>query len=259
VAQDGEPARDPSRYELCGMAMAGSSLLLCTFVRSTTINSNDLGWRGMLLAQFVLLVWATEWLVTRRFRGGLADALLTLGVVLGLAGTAYEAFMQRAYPVLGDAGRVTALEFLSSDRQLGKRTYALRQVYERLQSVLPEDAVVQHNPNRDLDDVFSELYSERQVAATARGCDLPFGGTPAACAKVVGRVGPLFDRVTRWEDAQAVCREFGISALVFRDTDPAWRMPEHWMWGRPALAANGYGRAVACGTVSPGRTASAAR
>jgi hypothetical protein len=236
----------PTRYELCGMAMAGSSLLLCTFVRSTVIELSDLGWRAMLLAQFVLLVWATEWLLSRRFRGGLADALLTLAVLLGISGTAYEAFMQRAYPPLIDSGRVAPLSFLGPDRQLGKRTYALRQVYERLQSVLPERAVVQHNPSREVDDIFSELYSERQAAATDRSCDVPFGGTPAACAKVVDRVGPLFDRVTRWEDAQAVCREFGISALVFRDTDPAWRIPGHWIWRTPVLAGNGYVRAVAC-------------
>lgn len=243
--------RDPSRYELCGMAMAGSSLLLCTFVRSTTIGSNDFGWRGMLLAQFVLLVWATEWLVSRRFRGGLADALLGFTVILGLAGTAYEAFMQRAYPVLSDSGRVKAAEFLGPDRQVGKRTYALRQVYERLQSVLPEDAVVQHNPNRDLDDVFSELYSERQVAAGDRSCDIPFGGSPAACASVVNRVAPLFEGSSTREEAEAVCRAFGISALVFRDTDPVWTVPGHWMRSTPALAANGYVRAVVCGTAHP--------
>lgn len=236
----------PTRYELCGMAMAGSSLLLCTFVRSTVIDASDLGWRAMLLAQFVLLVWATEWLLSRRFRGGLADALLTFAVLLGISGTAYEAFMQRAYPVLIDSGQVRTLGFLGSDRQVGKRTYALRQLYERLQSVLPERAVVQHNPNRDADDIFSELYSERQVAAANRGCNVPFGGTPAACAKVVDRVSPLFDRPVSWQEAQAACREFGISALVFRDTDPAWRMPEHWIWRTPVLAGNDYVRAVGC-------------
>ncbi len=241
----------PSRYELCGMAMVGSSLLLCTFVRSTSIASNDLGWRAMLLAQFVLLVWATEWLLSRGFRGGWADALLAFTVLLGLAGTVYEGVMQRTYAPLIDSGRVRAREALSPDRQLGKRTYALRQVYERLQSVLPESAVVQHNPDRDTDDLFSELYSERQAAATTRSCDAPFGGTPAICAKVVDRVSPLFAGLARGEEARAVCREFGISALVFRDTDPAWRMPGHWMWKAPALAANDYARAVTCGPTPP--------
>jgi hypothetical protein len=240
----------PTRYELCGMAMAGSSLVLCTFVRSTTISSNDLGWRGMLLAQFVLLVWATEWLMSRRFRGGLGDVLLTLMVVLGLAGTAYEVLMQRAYPVLIDSGRVATLEFLGPDRQVGKRTYAMRQVYERLQSVLPRSAVVQHNPDPDFNDLPSELYSERQVAATNKTCDVPFGGTPGACAKVVDRVSPIFDPRTSREETQGACQALGISVLVFRDTDAAWKMPGHWMRSASALAANDYARAIACGSGS---------
>ncbi len=240
----------PTRYELSGMAMAGSSLLLATFVRSTVIGANDFGWRAMLLAQFVLLVWATEWLLARRFRRDWPDALLALTLLLGVAGTAYEAFMQRSYPVLSDSGKVNMLWFFGNDRQLGKRTYALRQVYEHLQSVLPKGAVVQHNPPLGVD-LVSELYSERQAAAVDSGCDIAFGGTRAACASVVNRVAPLFIRSTTREEAWAACKASGISVLVFRDTDPAWKMRGHWMWRVPTLVANTYGRAVACGTDGP--------
>ena len=240
--------RSLTRYELCGIAMAGSSLLLSTFVRSTVITANDFGWRVTMLAQFVLLVWATEWLLSRPAGRKLSNVLLGLTLVLGLSGTAYEVLMQRFYPVLIDSGRVDTMPLLGPDRQLGKRTYALRQVYERLQSVLPEGAVVQHNPDRDDNDIVSELYSERQVAAVNSSCDYPFGGTSSACASIVNRIAPLFERSTTREEAQTMCQASGISALVFRDTDPVWNMPGHWMWKTSTLAANGYGRAVECGT-----------
>src|SRR5205085_1358213 len=48
--------------ELCGFMMAATSVILCTFLRSGVIAINDLGTRGFLVAQFVLLIWGTEFL-----------------------------------------------------------------------------------------------------------------------------------------------------------------------------------------------------
>src|SRR5262249_17333828 len=48
------------RQDLAAVAMVGVSLMLCTFLRSTLIGNNDLGWRGFLIAQFVLLLWTAD-------------------------------------------------------------------------------------------------------------------------------------------------------------------------------------------------------
>jgi len=41
--------------KLAGLVVGGMALVVCSFVRSGVIGNNDLGWRGMLVAQFFLL------------------------------------------------------------------------------------------------------------------------------------------------------------------------------------------------------------
>ncbi|MBV9766193.1 MAG: hypothetical protein JOZ48_15210, partial [Acidobacteriaceae bacterium] len=49
-----------SRNDLAAFTMIGTSLVTCTFLKSGVIANNDLGWRGFLIAQFVLLIWAAD-------------------------------------------------------------------------------------------------------------------------------------------------------------------------------------------------------
>src|SRR5262249_44838204 len=49
-----------SREQLALVILLGTSVLICTFVRSSVISFNDLGWRGLLLAQFVMILWSVE-------------------------------------------------------------------------------------------------------------------------------------------------------------------------------------------------------
>ena len=88
--------------------MGGSSLLMIMFVRSTVIGANDLAWRGAMVLQFVLLLWAAVYL-TNRFpvrreapARGLSDqqllgATLYLFLAIGGASTLYQLGMLRVY------------------------------------------------------------------------------------------------------------------------------------------------------------------
>ncbi len=49
--------------------MALVSILVCTFLRSGVIANNDLGWRGFLIAQFVLLIRGAQLLYGQKMRG----------------------------------------------------------------------------------------------------------------------------------------------------------------------------------------------
>src|SRR5262249_17990611 len=53
----GEPF---SRQDVALAIMAAVSIFLCTFLRSSLIGSNDLGWRGMMVAEIVLFFWAVD-------------------------------------------------------------------------------------------------------------------------------------------------------------------------------------------------------
>src|SRR5579864_1116083 len=146
--------------ELCGFTMAAASVLICTFLRSSVIANNDLGWRGFMVAQFMLLIWAAEFWdegvllndhkVARVRRSLISPAdrrtLMAAMIVLGVAGSLYEVVMTRFYFVILDNSKKAAY-FLRTSEQIGRRTYALRQVYEELKRTLPERTIVRHNPN----------------------------------------------------------------------------------------------------------------
>ena len=46
--------------DVCAFVMVVTSVLICTFMRSSVIANNDLGRRGLLPAQFVLLIWGAD-------------------------------------------------------------------------------------------------------------------------------------------------------------------------------------------------------
>jgi hypothetical protein len=235
--------------ELCGFTMAAVSVLLCTFLRSGVISINDLGWRGFLLAQFVLLIWAAElwddglFASSRKaepvrqsalFRGQ-RPAIAAL-LVLGVAGSLYEVCMVRFYYVISGGFD-------------GKRSYAIRQLYEGLKQMLAENAVVQHDPNHLPGDVFYGLYADRQAAAETSQCGVVFGGDPALCPGVIGPINDLFEKPAAVgpENINTVCESLSIDTLVVKDDDKVWADKNSWVWKRQPILANDYARAFLCG------------
>ncbi len=244
-------ARAPwSRWDLAACAMAGSSIAVSTFLRSGVIGNNDLGCRGFLPAQFILLLWAVSLagkpeLSGRRLRGWLAFLWL-----VGAAGTVYEVCLLRGFPVLSDFVQVTRYSWLATEGQLGKRTYAARQVYERLRETLPPAAVMEHNPDTDPGFIPYGLYADRQLAAEASNCGTVLGGDASLCASMYPILSGLFNppAAAPPQDVDAVCNQFAIRVLVARDTDRVWADPRSWVWNRKPLAANSMVRALPCGT-----------
>src|ERR1051326_7962059 len=55
--------------ELCGVVMLLTTVVMCSFVRSSVISSNDFGWRGFMFAQFILLIWGAELMSDGLFYG----------------------------------------------------------------------------------------------------------------------------------------------------------------------------------------------
>lgn len=229
-----------------GICLAGVSIAVCTFLRSATQTGNDLGWRGFLPAQFVLLLWTVDWLWSHdKAAAGwnkLTGFALAALVFIGLAGTIYEVVLLRFLVIESDVNAAPAV--FSADHNLGKRMMGAREVYERLKAVLPRDAVVQSNPDIDIDDIAFGLYANRQTALGGRGCGTPFGGSMEACREVFTPVANLFRSPSVPEaEVTAVCRKLGIKALVVQDTDPVWRLPGSWICKMQPLAANRFARA----------------
>jgi len=244
---------EASINEAAAWTLIITSLLIGTFLRSSTITNNDLGWRCFLPAQLILLLWGATIVHDWWFHGAAPQpaprlwargALATL-LILGIFGTAYEVFMLRMFPVLLDRGAITGRSLVAPGRQLGKRTYALRSAYEVLDEQLPSSAVVQSNPYT-ADPILHMLYSGHDAAAGNGECGVTFGGDPGLCALRLQKLAGLFEfRDGSYLDP--TCQEYGIDAILVEDSDRVWREPSSWVWSRHPVVANDYVRAFRCG------------
>jgi hypothetical protein len=223
---------------IAGITMAAVSVLVCTFLRSGTLEGNDLGWRGFLPAQFIMLLWAAELMVQegtraeavgRNFRSWwLRSPVWAPLIVLGVLGTCYEVVMLRTYFVLNDADKVWPTMY-APDRSFGVRALELRRAYDALDQILPRTARVQSSPEHRYFDFYFGLYSNRQTVLGDGACGAVFGGDPAPCPAALAEVSEIFDGGPDWETVRDTCRKLSIDALVVTDFDPAWGF-QSWAW-----------------------------
>lgn len=249
-----------TQRQMCWVMFA-VCLLLMTFVKSDTTGSNDLGFRGMLVVQFVLLIFAAPTAYDYLSRKGaiVAEgkpvrwirAALISTLTLGVAGTACQLVLLRFYPPLADEGRLVRSESFLGAPGFGERTFWLRQGYGRLGHLISPTAAIQYNPLGS--EVFVEhLYSGRQAIMGDDGCGSAFGGDISACKKAMPYVSSAFndpDTVRSW-NLDGFCDSFHVSVLVANDTDAVWGDRNSWVWNRPALIANPSMRAIRCGTAA---------
>lgn len=246
-----------TREEETGWMIVGTSFLVGSFLRSTALGSNDLGWRCFLQAQFILLLWAVllvdEWWSSQRspkvMRSEVAS-LVRIVAAIGLIGTIYQVSMLRIFPILQDhvLRHPTTAPWMDQDYQLGKRTYALRSVYESLRTVLPANAIVQYNPNAP-SFISDGLYSGHGAAMGIPQCGAVFGGDALRCDSRTKSIVPLFEKPSPAESAglDVLCRQYGINVMLVNDLDSAWREQDSWVWTRKPILSNDYVRAFACG------------
>jgi len=234
-------------------------LLTMSVLQSDSSGSNDLGFRGMLVVQFVLVLWAAPVVydVFFRSRGVVATdlggrrwikAALVLTLLLGVVGTACQLLALRFYPLLADAGKITRSESFLGSTGFAERTYWLRQGFDQLNALTPSKAVVQYNPAGS-ETVMAHLYSTRQAAMGDPECGSPFGGDLRKCKQMYPYVAAVFnspEAIRNWS-LERLCDEFHINVLVATDADPAWRDRYGWVWIKPALSTNPALRAVPCG------------
>jgi MFS family permease len=256
-----------NQTEWAAITISAASLFICTFTKSTVISSNDLGWMSALLVQFILLLWAAEmWneglvgfgtsregQIAKQLR--VAPRLVSMTLVMGVMGSCYGICIQRSYPILADLSGVHKYSWLALDQRLGRRSFELRRAYEEMDRILPARAIVQADPAPEIGDIPAELYSGRQMVADVGDCGTVFGGSKQFCNEVIlPRLNPLFDdqQPVSAEMVSETCREFSITALLFKDTDPVWRDKSSWIWKTSSLLSNDFVRVIQCGGTESG-------
>ncbi len=242
------------RFEII---LLGTVAVLLSFVYSTLITINDLGIRGWLLGQVVLLVWASDilqdWLgklppwpqnIFRRVAGqpSIGRAVLAL-LVLGILTTCLEAFSTRMWSMLVDWDVAGFPNNLSPDTHFGSRMYDARLAYAFIDSHLPQDIVVQYNPDIYLDRP-SGLYGERQVAIS----DRTMYGVPLNTFLAIQKdLAQIFEHDATWEEIDRKCSQYSIDVLVVYDLDPLWtRLPGLETQRKPLYQNDRY-VVLACG------------
>jgi hypothetical protein len=244
--------REPlTRAELAIALMIATSVAICSCLCSTVlanssnaVANNDLGWRGFLLAQFGLLLWAVDVLTDSRYK---RNTLLAVMLALGAAGTVCDVVLFRLYPVLADRGVLPELVWMSPDRNLGERNYAVREAYEWADKHTPAGSIVQYNPHVAFQETTGFLYSNRQIAAADEGCLAGFGGNASLCAPLVAAANSLFpERGQPAPASSAACERLGADVLIVKDTDFVWSVQNSWVWREKPLYANRMVRVFAC-------------
>jgi hypothetical protein len=250
-----------SRQRRMAWMMFVVCLLTMSIIKSDSTSQNDLGYRGMLVVQFVLLIWAAP-LVHDAFFANSAGASAGLGtpwirnsvlctLVLGVAGTAYQLVALRVYAPLADAGQWARAETFLGAPGFAERTYWMREGFSRLDELTSSNASVQYNPVRD-EVLIAHLYSTRQAIMGDALCGSAFGGEPQNCRKAFPRIASAFNSpdAARRLNLDRFCDDFGVNVMVATDVDPVWKDKRSWVWVRPAFVANPSMRAIACGTAS---------
>jgi len=236
-------------------------LLTMSILQSDSTGSNDLGFRGILVVQFVLLLWAAPLIHDFFCRSGAVEQRpsgvswikfsLIFTLLLGVAGTAYQLVALRCYPLLADAKKFVRTETFLGSPGFGERTYRMREGFGQLSRLTSSSATVQYNPLRD-EVAVAHLYSTRQAVIGDVECGTTFGGDPQECKKALPYFAAVFnapDVVRSW-NLDRFCDTYQVDVLVATDTDPVWNDPYSWVWIRPSLHANPSLRAVACGAAS---------
>jgi hypothetical protein len=256
------PRKPLAPARLAAWVMMVMALVAITFLGSTATNTNDLGIRGALVVQFVLLLWAAPLaydvyfgrtaVVTPRFKW-----MLTFTLVLGVMSTAEQCAMLRFYGPLADHGTLPRVEsWMGSDPDFGTRTLWLRSGMAELARKIPANSVEQFDPI-GAERTMLRLYSRHQMVAADDKCGAAFGGDEAACVEALPILATAFEApetARRW-NMDLFCDHFGIDVLVSTEVDPVWHDRGSWVWKGRAIVTNPGFRAISCGT----RNAAAAK
>jgi len=244
--------------------MLASCLLVVSALQSdpAATANNDLGFRGILPVQFVLLLWAAPLVHDLFASQGSAPVLrpmwkglLVCSLVLGALGTVCQLVILRCYAPLVDSGRLERSEdYFGLSPALGKRIYALRDGLEGIDQATRPTSVLQYNP-ASISVWLIHLYSTRQAAAGDENCVSLFGGDPEKCQQAMPYLMAAFNSPAevRGGDLDRLCDRFSVNVMVATEADPVWHDSSSWVWSRKPLVANKSVRGIACGTESARR------
>jgi hypothetical protein len=248
-----------NQYYTPEIILVATITFVMSFVYSNIISINDLGIRGWLPAQFILVVWAADtveklntknFLITPNIFGVIKKPKrlsIVLGgmLIIGFLTTLLEVVSLRTWTMLIDMSVVGFPNELSTDTSLGERTYSARLAYDYLRDYIPADVITQNNPLEILDRP-AGLYGTHQMVIADRTA---YGVPLSVFTKTAKEVGVIFTNwnTANWRPIDKLCQEYSIDVLIIKDTDPVWNAIDVLKKQRLPLYKNTYYALYSCG------------
>jgi hypothetical protein len=235
-----------------------------SLIRSTTLQTNDFGWRGALVLQFPLLLLGselmTQWEFSRRnqdtpkqVEGTLQRtphwlrSVTYLALCIGVASTVSQALVLRfCVPVFGSGGG--SHDDVGGSSKAPHNAYISALGYAKLEKLISPEAIVQFNPaDQGFFDKADILNINRQtaIATDDPACGSELGGDPAGCPVLAAAIDPIFKGGSA-EQARAICGQNNIQYLVVRAYDSAWKDKAGWVWTLKPVVADEEFRVLDC-------------
>lgn len=240
-------------FYLPEIILLSATIFVGSFIRSTAIGNNDLGWRAWLPGQFILLIWSVD-VINRLFPNGWHKnegspqstrqiiQYLKLFLIIGLLTTMTDVVLLRTWPMLVDAGVAGFPSKLSPDTQLGKRTFAARLAYDFINLHTQENTIIQDNPADFLNPPIG-LYANRAIAISGHTA---FGVSVQDLTNRANLISKIYTSAN-WAEIDQTCITNNIDLIIATDVDPIWKNLPILEQQRNPLYQNRYYAVFACG------------
>ncbi len=250
------------------LVLAIATLPVTSFLRSAVLGANgDFGWHSALFLQIPLVLLASElamsWRFEKRERGSAALhpgqprptspwllQIAELAIIIGVASTAYKAFVIRFGLPIVEAIAPAAKNW--QDAELSRKAYIAHEGYAALNAAIPQDAIIQFNPASTnpswtmwTSPDFLGVRHQIVTASDRLWCGSELGGDPTGCPAIAAAVHSLYNDASG-SQARVVCSQYGMQYLVAYVYDPAWKDPQSWVWTLPSVVAQPKFRALDC-------------
>jgi hypothetical protein len=251
------------QYMRIDLLLLFTSLFICSFLKSTIIPNNDLGWRGILPAQFILLIWSANALprILSQVSGKLTNSLsftisksvqfaLLLTFFIGLSSSLFDLLHLRFFFVMFDKQVwLTSQGGVYPPRDFGGEVFSLRQTYQFINDRYPNDIKIQNNPTVPDIDLPQGLYANRQSVVAGPGATT-YGVPANEYHAFADLISPIFlDPTIPSETVKSICTNDLIDIILVIKNDPVWSDPHSWIWLQQPIFETSHTRVFRCGTI----------
>jgi hypothetical protein len=252
IQQHWDQALKQNPFYVSEIILLSVTFFIGSFIRSTIIANNDLGWRVWLAGQFVLLIWSADLIhgflpdIWQKIKGASPSARiarqLKIFLMIGLLTSITDVVLLRTWPMLVDANVAGFPSKLSVDAQLGKRTFAARLAYDYINRHTPVNALIQDNPAYLLNPPIG-LYGNRAMVVSGHTA---YGVPIQGLNSLKDSVSKIFSS-SSWLEIDSICNADNINIIVATDIDPIWKNLSALEQQRAPLYRNDYYAVFDCG------------